>query len=121
MFDVLIETRNRDPRQVRCLHEACGIGRGEDNLVVLQGWNIAREHALLRVRGGGVFVEVLSGRAPVTVNGERVQNEHGPLQRADTVAIGDYRLRVLVDQPASPVQAPRRAANAAARTRVGVP
>jgi pilus assembly protein CpaF len=37
MFEVLIETPNRDPRQVRCLHTTCGIGRGEDNLVVLQG------------------------------------------------------------------------------------
>ncbi|PWK86752.1 ATPase, T2SS/T4P/T4SS family [Fulvimonas soli] len=112
MFEVLIETPNRDPRQVRCLHETCGIGRGEDNLVVLQGWNIAREHAMLRIRNGGVFVEVLGGRAPVTVNGTRVQNEHGPLHRADIVAIGDYRLRVLVDQAAAPIQVPRQAANA---------
>ena len=65
MFEVLIETANRDPRQVRCLNAACGIGRGEDNLVILQGWNIAREHATLSARRNGVFIEVLSGRAPI--------------------------------------------------------
>jgi pilus assembly protein CpaF len=113
MFEVLIETANRDPRQVRCLHNACGIGRGEDNLVILQGWNIGREHAMLSVRKGGVFIEVLGGRAPVVINGAKVQGEHGPLRREDIVTIGSYRLRVLVDQDeAAPVRVPQRAANA---------
>jgi pilus assembly protein CpaF len=113
MFEVLIETPNRDPRQVRCLHDVCGIGRGDDNLVVLQGWNIAREHAALRIRNGGVFIEVLGGRAPVTVNGSRVQSEQGPLHREDIVSIGAYRLRVLVDHAAAaPLKVPTRAANA---------
>ena len=115
MFEVLIETANRNPRHVRCLHDACGIGRGEDNLVVLQGWNIAREHALLQLRGGGIFIEVLGGRAPVTVNGTRVNDAHGPLQRDDLVGIGAYRLRVLVDQAVTEMHAaklPSKAANA---------
>ncbi|PKM03866.1 MAG: hypothetical protein CVV16_07345 [Gammaproteobacteria bacterium HGW-Gammaproteobacteria-6] len=94
MFEVTIETHNCKPRQVRCLHDTCGIGRGDDNPVVLQGWDIAREHATLRIRSGDVFVEVLGGKAPVTVNGTRIQREHGPLAGADIVAIGDYRLRV---------------------------
>ncbi|MGY3039853.1 pilus assembly protein CpaF [Rhodanobacter sp. TND4EL1] len=113
MFEVLIETANRDPRQVRCLHNACGIGRGEDNLVILQGWNIGREHAMLSVRKAGVFIEVLGGRAPVVINGSRVQGEHGPLQREDAVIIGSYRLRVLVDQSEeASIKVPQRAANA---------
>ena len=49
MFNVLIETGNRDPREVRCLHRECGIGRGDGNLVVLQGWNIGSRHAALRL------------------------------------------------------------------------
>jgi pilus assembly protein CpaF len=113
MFEVLIETANRDPRQVRCLHNACGIGRGEDNLVILQGWNIAREHAMLSVRKAGIFIEVLNGRAPVVINGAKVQGEHGPLRRDDTVIIGAYRLRVLVDQAEeTPIKVPKQAANA---------
>ncbi|MGN6739167.1 ATPase, T2SS/T4P/T4SS family [Dyella sp.] len=112
MFEVLIETANRDPRQVRCLNTACGIGRGEDNLVMLQGWNIAREHATLSARRNGVFIEVLSARAPIAVNGNRVQSEHGPLHRDDLVTIGAYRLRVLADPVETDVQVPTQASNA---------
>ncbi|HEY4145320.1 ATPase, T2SS/T4P/T4SS family [Pinirhizobacter sp.] len=97
MFEVLIETANRDVRQVRCLKDECGVGKSETNLVILQGWNIAGDHATFRVRPDGVFIEVLGGRAPVTVNGERVEarSVHGPLHKEDIVAIGAYRLRVL--------------------------
>jgi len=97
MFEVLIETANRDVRQVRCLKDECGVGKSETNLVILQGWNIAGDHATFRVRPDGVFIEVLGGRAPVTVNGERVEARavHGPLHKKDIVAIGAYRLRVL--------------------------
>lgn len=107
MFEVTIEMPNRKPRQVRCMHDTCGIGRGDDNPVVLQGWDIAREHATLRIRGGDVFVEVLGGKAPVTVNGTRIQREHGPLAGADVVAIGDYRLRVSANPPVLPDQRQR--------------
>lgn len=111
MFEVLIETANRDPRQVRCLNTSCGIGRGEDNLVILQGWNIAKEHATLSARKMGVFIEVLSSRAPITVNGERVQSEHGPLRRDDIVLIGAYRLRVLAEAPSEHVKVPLQEAS----------
>ena len=117
MFEVLIETANRDPRHVRCLNTACGIGRGEDNLVILQGWNIAKEHATLSTRRNGVFIEILSGRTPITVNGSRIQSEHGPLHRNDTVNIGAYKLRVLADEAdnIATSKAPSEAANASTR------
>lgn len=103
MFEVLIETGNRDVRQVRCLNDECGVGKNENNLIILQGWNIADDHAAFRVRPEGVFIEVLNGRAPVTVNGQRIanQNAHGPLRKEDIVAIGAYRLRVLADAPSA--------------------
>jgi pilus assembly protein CpaF len=113
MFEVLIETPNRDTRQVRCLHDACGIGRSEENLVILQGWNVAREHAMLQLRQGGVFIEVLGSKAAVTVNGSRVKDEHGPLLRDDVIVIGTYKLRVLADQAAD---LPRSVAQKAANT-----
>ena len=73
MFNVLIETGNRDPREVRCLHRECGIGRGDGNLVMLQGWNIGSRHAALRRMDEGIFIESLGGgRAAVLVNGETI-------------------------------------------------
>src|SRR5690349_3437576 len=110
MFEVLIETPNRQVRQVRCLNANCGVGKSENNLVVLQGWDIADDHAAFRVRPDGVFMEVLGGRAPVTVNGQRVaqRNAHGPLSREDVVAIGAYRLRVVADTSTVDEQAAAR-------------
>jgi len=112
MFDVLIETPNRDSRQVRCLNDSCGIGRSESNLVILQGWNIAGDHAAFRLRNGGVFIELLGGKGQVAVNGQRVRDAHGPLHRDDVVTIGAYRLRVLTDEadPGSKLLPPKQPA-----------
>ena len=35
MFNILIDTPNRDQRRVRCLHRECGIGRGDGNQPIL--------------------------------------------------------------------------------------
>ncbi|KGM56727.1 signal peptide protein [Lysobacter arseniciresistens ZS79] len=107
MFNVLIETGNRDPREVRCLHRECGIGRGDGNLVVLQGWNIGSRHAALRRMDDGIFIESLGGgRAAVLVNGQKVKTSHGPLTRHDLVEIGEYRIRVVnEDSRSTPVAA----------------
>ncbi len=105
MFEVVIETANREVRHVRCLNASCGVGKSGNNLVVLQGWDIADDHAAFRARPDGVFMEVLGGRAPVTVNGQRIahRNAAGPLRKEDIVAIGAYRLRVLADAPSAAV------------------
>ena len=107
MFNVLIETGNRDPREVRCLHRECGIGRGDGNLVVLQGWNIGSRHAALKRLDDGIFIESLGGgRAAVLVNGQKVKHSHGPLTRHDLVEIGEYRIRVVnEDARTAPVAA----------------
>ena len=107
MFNVLIETGNRDPREVRCLHRECGIGRGDGNLVMLQGWNLGSRHAALRRMDEGIFIESLGGgRAAVLVNGEKVKTTHGPLTRHDLVEIGEYRIRVVnEDARSTPVVA----------------
>lgn len=103
MFEVMIETANRDRRQVRCLNDACGVGKSENNLIILQGWNIAPDHATFHLRTAGVFIEVLGGRAPITVNGKRVTSKeaHGPLLKEDIIVIGAYRLHVLGDSSAA--------------------
>ncbi|WP_368562948.1 ATPase, T2SS/T4P/T4SS family [Pseudoxanthomonas sp. UTMC 1351] len=97
MFNILIDTPNRDQRRVRCLHRECGIGRGDGNLVVLQGWSIAQRHAMLKRESGGIFIESYGGRAAVLVNGERVTGTHGPLSSKDRLEIGEYKLQVIGD------------------------
>jgi len=99
MFNILIDTPNRDQRRVRCLHRECGIGRGDGNLIVLQGWSIAQQHAALKREEHGIFIEAYGGRAAVLVNGEKVQGSRGPLSSRDRVQIGDYLLQVVSDEP----------------------
>lgn len=127
MFTVSVETGRSEARKIRCLHNECGIGRGDDNLVVLQGWTIARRHAVIRATDDGVFIEVSGGRAPVRVNGATVTGPQGPISSNDLIEVGDYRLRVFSDasvrkppaNPASPVvpsPAPARVVEAEAST-----
>jgi pilus assembly protein CpaF len=102
MFNVLIDTPNREQRRVRCLHRECGIGRGDGNLIILQGWSIAQRHAALKREEQGIFIETYGGRAAVLVNGEKVQGSRGPLTSRDQVRIGDYQLQVVSDDPDPP-------------------
>ena len=94
MFTVLVQTPSREERVVQCLARQCGIGKGDDNLVQLQGWNIARSHAALHDLDDGVFVEPANGRAQVRLNGRQIDGRSGPLADADVLEIGEYRLRV---------------------------
>lgn len=106
MFRILVDTPNREQRQIRCLHNECGIGRGDANLVMLQGWSIGQQHALIRRLGSGLHIEQLEGRAAVSINGKRINGLQGPLQDSDRIEIGDYRLQVIDEAPPAPVAAP---------------
>ena len=110
MFNILSDTPNRDQRRVRCLHRECGIGRGDENLVILQGWSIAQRHAALKREDDGIFIESLGSRSQVLVNGEKIQGSRGPLTSRDRVQIGDYLLQV-VDEDPPPVASAANAAN----------
>lgn len=103
MFRILVDTPNREQRQIRCLHNECGIGRGDANLVMLQGWSIGQQHALIRRLADGLHIEQLEGRAALNLNGKRVNGLQGPLQDSDRIEIGDYRLQVIDEAPPAPV------------------
>ncbi|WP_449446979.1 ATPase, T2SS/T4P/T4SS family [Thermomonas brevis] len=94
MFTILIDAPGRDPRQVKCMHRECGIGRGDANLVMLQGWNIASRHATLMREEQGVFILPLGGKEPIVLNGKPVLAKRGPISGSDEVKIGNYTLRI---------------------------
>lgn len=102
VFSVLVDTGRNETRRIKCLNNECGIGRGEENLVVLQGWSIAARHASIHSRADGMFIKSLGGRAAIRVNGKTVKDEHGPVGNDDVVEIGDYRIRVLSENSARP-------------------
>ncbi|HEY4531206.1 MAG TPA: ATPase, T2SS/T4P/T4SS family [Luteimonas sp.] len=97
MFNVVVEAPRSEPRRIRCLHHECGIGRGEDNLVILQGWSIARRHAVIRVQDHQVYVEAGAPKAAFRLNGKPVSERCGPLANGDVIQIADYRLSIALD------------------------
>jgi len=118
MFSVLVEAPRSAPRSIRCLHNECGIGRGEENLVVLQGWSIQKRHALIRALDDGIFVECSGGRSPVRFNGKAVNGRGGPVANDDLIEIGEYRIRVISEQGQS---APARSVPVAKVPGAGTP
>lgn len=106
MFRILVDTPNREQRQIRCLHNECGIGRGDANLVMLQGWSIGQQHAVIRRLADGLHIEQLEGRAAVSINGKRITGLQGPLRDQDRIEIGDYRLQVIDETPPAPAVMP---------------
>ena len=97
MFNVIVETGKSEPRKIRCLNHECGVGRGEDNLVILQGWSIAKRHAMIKVVDNDVYVESSGGRAPVRLNGKAITERAGPIGNTDLLEIADYRIRISLD------------------------
>ena len=71
------------------------IGKGARNEIRLESWRIGREHARLFRTPAGVLIEDLGAFGGVNVNGQRIDAQYGPLQPADSIEIGSYRLRVL--------------------------
>ncbi len=75
------------------------LGRGKHCAVQLSGWRIGREHARVLRSRSGLHIEDLGQLAGTWVNGSRVVR-HGPLDFADEIVIGGYRIRVKDRRPA---------------------
>ncbi len=72
----------------------CLLGKGERSHLRLEGWNIAKEHARITLRDGGLYVEALGSLGVVLVNGEKLR-EYGPIQPEDDIQIAGYRLHII--------------------------
>ena len=83
----------------------CVIGKGAQNEVRLDSWRVGKEHARLFCTPSGVLLDDLGTFAGTSVNGERVQGQHGPLRADDVIGIGPFKLTVVEavgDGPAIP-------------------
>ena len=91
--------------------EDCIIGKGADCEIRLSGWRVSKEHARLFKTPSGVLLEDLGAFGGITVNGKRVDIQHGPLRPNDVICIGPYRLSVR--EPANTSAASNRSAESA--------
>lgn len=71
----------------------CVVGKSMQADVRLQGWRVAKEHARFFLTPSGVVVEDMGAFGGVLVNGERIEQQHGPLSSTDEIMVGPYRLK----------------------------
>lgn len=94
------------------------IGRDKNCGVRLRGWRVGRQHARISRTPAGLVLEDLGQLSGTWVNGAR-SSHHGPLDFADEIVIGGYKIRVKdrlaqtgsFASPEVPVHAPASAAN----------
>jgi pilus assembly protein CpaF len=71
----------------------CTIGRASQSGIHLDSWRIAKEHARFLTTPSGVLIEDMGAFGGVSVNGERIEIQYGPLKPADVISIGPFKLR----------------------------
>lgn len=109
MLKIAVTTPKGQRSEIECTIDSCSIGKSDDNLIVLQGWTVAKKHAQIQRKPDGVYVEDLGSSSGTEVNGKKI-TQHGPLKPGDSIAIAGYSLAVLdLDsdtQAAAPPSAP---------------
>jgi pilus assembly protein CpaF len=109
MFTIALTTPKGEQSKIQCAADTATIGKGDDNVVVLQGWTIGKRQASIHRRDGGFLIEDHGGMQTTDVNGRSVKGAQ-PISPADEIAIGGYKLRLV---PEAAVAAPSPAAGAA--------
>ncbi|GGX86262.1 FHA domain-containing protein [Massilia dura] len=102
MLDIEIINNDGTPRIIEVPDEAI-IGKAADTDVRLESWRVAKEHARLYRTPAGVIVQDLGSYIGLTVNGERIDSQFGPLAPSDVISIASFKLRVLNSMPEAPL------------------
>ena len=94
MFNVVIKNGKGETLDtIECPVDVCSIGKARSNLVQLRGWRVAPQHAEIHRTSEGLFLERVSQKASVEVNGNSVDH-YGPLHTSDQIYIAGYYLQV---------------------------
>jgi pilus assembly protein CpaF len=107
MLNIAVTTPKGNTSPIECTIDSCSIGKSDENLIVLQGWTVAKKHAAIQRKPDGVYIEDLGSSSGTEVNGRKISGRHGPLLPGDKIAIAGYTLEVLdLELPASAPAAP---------------
>ncbi len=94
MFNIVIKNGKGETLDtIECPVDVCAIGKARSNLVQLRGWRVAPQHAEIHRTSEGLFLERVSQKASVEVNGNSVDH-YGPLRTSDQIYIAGYYLQV---------------------------
>ncbi len=108
MFSIEVTSPKGQKEKVDCAIDSCSIGKGDENLVVVRGWSVAKKHATIRQRPDGFYVEDHGAIGGTEVNGKNIDGLHGPLKSGDVILIGGYSISIDQSSAAAapPVTAP---------------
>ena len=81
------------PQKLVCREFPALIGRDESANVPLSGLWVGKQHAEIRLGGGGLMVVDRGTLSGTLVNDQRI-SEYGPLKLGDQIQIGSWTLRV---------------------------
>lgn len=96
MFKIIIhDNHGKLLNEVFVKNGKATLGSNKDNTVVLDGWKVAKVHALFELKEDGVYAINRAKMKPLLANGNRVES-FGPLTTKDKVQIADYSIKVLV-------------------------
>jgi pilus assembly protein CpaF len=96
MFNVIVRNSKGEPVSTTFIEQpACTLGSGADNPVVLAGWKVGKIHAELQLKDDGIHISNRAKLGSVRVNDNKVDS-YGPLTLGDTIAIGDYHIKVQI-------------------------
>lgn len=112
MFSIEVTSPKGQVQKIDCAINACSIGKGDENLIVVRGWTVAKKHATILQKPDGFYVEDHGAIGGTEVNGKNIDGLHGPLKPGDKILIGGYTLAVdqqvaAAPQPALPPEVAR--------------
>ncbi|MGQ0597422.1 FHA domain-containing protein [Aquabacterium sp.] len=83
-------------KEVQITKDKTSLGRRPYNDIVIDNLAVSGEHAVLQLVGNDVFIEDLNSTNGTYINGKAVKKQL--LQHNDTVEIGKYKIKYLVDE-----------------------
>jgi pSer/pThr/pTyr-binding forkhead associated (FHA) protein len=85
-------------KEVQITKDKTTLGRRPYNDIVIDNLAVSGEHAVLQMAGADVFIEDLNSTNGTYINGKAVKKQL--LQHNDTVEIGKYKIKFLLDESA---------------------
>jgi len=83
-------------KEVQITKDKTTLGRRPYNDIVIDNLAVSGEHAVLQMVGADIFIEDLNSTNGTYINGKAVKKQL--LQHNDTVEIGKYKIRYMVDE-----------------------
>src|SRR5512137_1425393 len=83
-------------KEVQITKDKTTLGRRPYNDIVIDNLAVSGEHAVLQMAGGDVFIEDLNSTNGTYINGKAIKKQL--LAHNDTVEIGKYKIKYLVDE-----------------------